>query len=256
VDRRRCGVGHDMSDVRHQSQNLPLTDELSAVFARMSGLLLSEETVETSLGLLSSLAQETVPGCIGAGVSILDERRRTSAGSTDARVRQADSLQYELDEGPCLAAAAGRELVRIDDLVEDRRWPRWADAVQPLGLRAAMSAPMVAGDGSLGAIKVYADQPDTFDGHSEQLLTLFSAQAAILVANLQTRDRAKRLSESMREAFRGRDAVSVAKGILMGRKSVDEDTAFGMLMARSEQDGTPLIQTAQGIIDSTVRRRR
>lgn len=245
-----------MSRVHGPSQTPPLTDELSAVFARMSGLLLSEETVETSLGLLSSLARETVPGTSGAGVSILDERRRRSAGSTDARVRQADSLQYELDEGPCLAATAGRELVRIDDLAEDRRWPRWADAVKPLGLRAAMSAPMVAGDGSLGAVKVYADQPGTFDDHSEQLLTLFAAQASILVANVQAHDRAKRLSEGMREAFRGRDAVSVAKGVLMGRNSVDADTAFAMLVARSDQDGVPLVRAAQAIVDSAARRRR
>ena len=245
-----------VSDSHRPSPSVPLTDELSAVFARMSRLLLSEETVETSLGLLSSLARETVPGSTGAGVSILDERRRRSAGSTDARVRQADSLQYELDEGPCLAAAAGRELVRIDDLADDPRWPRWGAAVAPLGLRAAMSAPLVAGDGSMGAIKVYAEQPRTFDSHSEQLLTLFSAQAAILVANVQTHERAKRLSEGMRQAFRGRDAVSVAKGILMGQKSIDEDTAFAMLMARSEQDGVPLEQTARGIVDTAVRRRR
>jgi GAF domain-containing protein len=245
-----------VSEVRRTGENLPLTEELSAVFARMSGLLLSEETVETSLGLLSSLAQETVPGSSGAGVSIIDERRKRSSGSTDARVRQADGLQYELDEGPCLAAAAGRELVRIDDLAEDRRWPRWAAEVTTLGLRAAMSAPLVAGNGSLGAIKVYADRPRTFDHHSEQLLTLFSAQAAILVANVQTHDRAKRLSEGMREAFRGRDAVSVAKGVLMGRHSVDEDTAFAMLMSRAEQGGAPLVDAAQAVIDAAGRRRR
>src|SRR5215218_7667078 len=247
---------HMVSHTHRPEQSVPLADELSAVFARMSGLLLSEETVETSLGLLSSLAQETVPGSSGAGVSILDERRRRSAGSTDARVRHADNLQYELDEGPCLAATATRELVRIDDLAEDARWPRWAAAVAPLGLRAALSAPLVAGNGSMGAIKVYADRPGTFDRHSEQLLTLFSAQAAILVANVQTHERAKRLSEGMREAFRGRDTVSVAKGILMGRHSVDEDAAFAMLMARSEQEGAPLVQAAQAVIDSAGRRRR
>jgi GAF domain-containing protein len=242
--------------VHRPSQNLPLTDELSAVFARMSGLLLNEETVETSLGLLSSLAQETVPGSSGAGVSIVDESRRRSAGSTDARVQQADSLQYELGEGPCLDAAAARELVRVDDLAEDRRWPRWASAATTLGLRAAMSAPLVAGNGSLGAIKVYADQPRTFDRHSEQRLTLFAAQAAILVLNVQTHERANRLSEAMREAFRSRDAVSVAKGMLMARNSIDEDTAFAMLMARSEQEGVPLVQTARKIVDTVVRRRR
>jgi GAF domain-containing protein len=244
-----------VSQVHRPSHDLPLAAELSAVFARMSGLLLTEETVETSLGLLSSLAQETVPGASGAGVSVVDERRRRSAGSTDPRVREADSLQYELDEGPCLAATARRDLVRIDDLADDRRWPRWAAAVTTLGLRAAMSAPMVAGDGSLGAIKVYADQPRTFDRHSEQLLALFAAQAAILVANVQTHERAKRLSEGMREAFRSRDVVGVAKGILMARNSIDEDTAFAMLLARSEQDRVPLVQTARAIVDTTVRRR-
>src|SRR3954467_20789 len=107
-------------------QRLPLGDELAGVFARMSGLLLSEETVETSLSLLSSLARETVPGATGAGGAVIDERGRRSSGSTDARVREADNLQYELDEGPCLAAAATRELIWIDDLETDGRWPAWA----------------------------------------------------------------------------------------------------------------------------------
>jgi GAF domain-containing protein len=235
---------------------VPLTDELAGVFARMSGLLLNEETLETSLSLLSSLAHETVTGSCGAGVSVIDGRRRVSSGSTDDRVREADGLQYELDEGPCLAAATTREVVRVDDLTEDRRWPRWADAVQPLGLRAALSAPLVAGEAGLGAIKVYADNPGAFDRHSEQLLTLFSAQAALLVANVQRRDRAKRLSEDMRRAMHDRDLIGVAKGVLMGRHAVDEDTALRMLMARSQEEGAGLAETARAVVDSTARRRR
>jgi GAF domain-containing protein len=233
-----------------------LTDELAAVSARMSGLLLSEETVETSLALLSVIAQETVPGSSGAGVSIVDERGRRSSGSTDDRVRQADALQYDLDEGPCLTAATSRDLVRIDDLTTDGRWPRWGVAATELGLRAIMSAPLVAGDESLGALKVYAEQPGTFDGHSEQLMTLFATQAAILVVNVQAHNRAKRLSDTMRQAIRGRDSISMAKGLLMGRHAVDEDTAFGMLLTRSEQAGTTVAEAARAMVDSAVRRGR
>jgi GAF domain-containing protein len=233
-----------------------LADELSGVFARMSGLLLSEATVERSLSLLSALAQETVPGAVGAGVSLIDEGRRRSSGSTDDRVRDADDLQYTLDEGPCLTAAATRELIRIDDLAEDPRWPRWAARVAALGLRAAMSAPLVAGDGSLGAIKVYAEQPRTFDARSEQVLTMFSAQATILVANMQTAERARRLSEGMRAAIQGRDVVSMAKGVLMGRHAVDEDTAFGMLLGQSKHDGSTLTEAAERTVASVVRRGR
>src|SRR5215218_8011290 len=231
-----------MSGGQAVSGSLPLADELAGVFARMSGLLLSEETVETALGVLSSLAQETVPGSTGAGVSIMERRRRRSSGSTDSRVQAADALQYEFDEGPCLEAASNREVVRSDDLTEDARWPRWTAAAVDLGLRSVLSAPLIAGDRSMGAIKVYAEQTHVFDERSAQLLTLFSAQAAVLVANLQHQERAQRLSGGMREAFRTRDLVCTAKGVLMGRHAVDE--------------GTSVAQAARAVVDSAVRRRR
>jgi GAF domain-containing protein len=241
---------------RAAEPSVPLTDELAGVFARMPGLLLNEETLETSLSLLSSLAHETVPGASGAGVSIIEGRRRISSGSTDDRVRQADALQYQLDEGPCLTAAMSRKLVRVDDLTTDRRWPRWAAAVEPLGLRSALSTPLVAGEAGLGAIKVYAENPGAFDGRSEQLLTLFSAQAALLVANVQTYNRAKRLSEDMRQAIHDRDLIGVAKGVLMGRHAVDEDTALRMLMARTQEEDAGLAAAARAVVDSAARRPR
>lgn len=241
---------------RSSRDDLPLADELAAVSARMAGLLLSEETVESALAMISAVARETIPGSTGAGVSLIDEDQKRSSGSTDERVRTADALQYELAEGPCLAATARHGLVRIDDLADDRRWPRWCEAVVPLGLRAAMSTALVAGTTSLGAIKVYADEPNAFDRRSEQLLTLFAAQAAMLAAHVQSSERARRQSDGLRQAIRSRDVVSMAKGILMGRHGIDEDAAFGMLVARSEQSDAPLADTAFAIVDSAVRRRR
>jgi GAF domain-containing protein len=236
---------------------LPLADELAGVFARMSGLLLSAETVDTVLGLITSLAVETVPGSVGAGVTLVDDwGRRESAAATDPLVERADALQYELDEGPCLAAASLRQVVRIDDVPTDRRWPRWATEVAPLGLRSALSAPLVAGDRSQGAMKVYGLSPGSFDAHAEQLMTLFSAQAAILVANVQSMDRAERLSDGLRQAVRSRDVVHVAKGVLMARHGVDEDTAFGMLLGRSRQDAATLQEAARAVVASAVHRRR
>ncbi len=247
---------HDHLGPDRPRHDLPLADELSAVSARVAGLLLSEETVDTALGLVSSMALDTVPGAVGAGVSIVDGRGRRSSGSTDARVQHADALQYELDEGPCLAAAAGRRLVRVDDLSTDRRWPRWASAVTPLGLRAAMSVPLVAGDASLGALKVYAERPGSFDVSAERRLTLSSAQAAILVSNVQTRERARQLSEALRRAVRERDLVSTAKGVVMAQHGVPGDVAFGMLVSRAEQEGRALADVARTVVESAVRRRR
>ena len=241
---------------RDAARSLPLADELSVVFARMSGLLLSEETVATAVGLLGSLVQETVPGAVGAGASIVDAAGRRSSGSTDPRVERADELQYELDEGPCLAAAAGRTLVHVDDLATDPRWPRWAAVARDLGLLSVMSAPLVAGDRTLGALKVYGAEAGAFTVRDAQVLSLSAAQAALLVAHVTARERARRASDELRQAMAARDVVSTAKGVLMGRHGIGEETALAMLLSRSAGEGGTLRQAARAVVDSAVRRLR
>jgi GAF domain-containing protein len=239
-----------------RSPSLPLTDELSAVFARMSGLLLSRETVGTALELVTALAVDTVPGSSGAGVTVVDEAGRRTSAATDPWVERADGFQYDLDEGPCLAATAGRQVVRVDDVATDPRWPRWGAAAAGLGLRSSLSAPMVAGDRTLGAVKVYADRPAAFDPQGERRLSMFAGQAAILVANVATYERTQRLSAELRDAVRSRDFVNMATGFLMARHRVDRDVAFGLLLARSRQDGATLSETAAVVVGSAVRRGR
>jgi GAF domain-containing protein len=168
---------------------LPLAEELAGVFTQMSGLLLSQETVSTALHTIATLAETTLPGTAAAGLTLVDAQgRRTTAGASDEMAERADALQYELDEGPCLTAWAERALVRVDDVEHDERWPLWARAARPLGVRSALSAPLVAGDTALGAIKVYGERTAAYDTHAEHVLTLFAAQAAVLVANMQTVD--------------------------------------------------------------------
>ena len=232
-------------------------EELTAVFARMSGLLLSNETVATALDLVTALAVEAVGAADAAGVTLVDAQgRRRTAGATDALAERADAAQYELDQGPCLAAWAGRAVVRVDDVRTDARWPRWAGAAEGLGLRSALSAPLVAGDTALGAMKLYARSPRAFDARSEHLLAMFAAQAAIFVANVQHAEAGRRLSEDLRAALRERDAVACARGVLMEREGVDEAGAFTLLAARAQQEGSALHASARALVEATARRRR
>ncbi|WP_222595810.1 GAF and ANTAR domain-containing protein [Cellulomonas aerilata] len=237
--------------------NLPLADELAGVFARMSRVLLSQETVNTSLTLICELAQSTLPDSSGAGVTLVDERGdRTTATSSDELVERADTLQYDLDEGPCLTAWAQRSVVRIDDMAHEQRWPLWARAVQPMGIQSTLSAPLVAGDVALGAMKVYGREPGVYDARSERVLSLFAAQAAILVANAQSLERARRLSDQLKEALRSRDMISTAKGVIVAREGVDEETAFARLVSLSQRDGKKLREVAESVVRAAVRRRR
>jgi AmiR/NasT family two-component response regulator len=54
-------------------------------------------------------------------------------------------------------------------------------------------------------------------------------------------------------AFKRRAVTERAKGILMGRHSVDEETAFQMLRDDARSNGRALVESAQSIIDGTTK---
>ncbi len=232
-------------------------DHLATVFARMSGLLLSSEKVDTALKLITGLAVEMVPGTTGAGISVLDRRgQRVTAAATDEVVERADALQYQLGRGPCLTAWADRVIVRVDDLARDERWPSWSRPTAALGLRSALSAPMVVGPEPLGALKVYATQSHAYAEREEHLLTMFASQAAMLISNMRTAQDAERVSAQAAKILRGREVVKLAKGIIMARDGVDERAAFLTLAQMAEQQRTTLRDLAERLAQSTVRRLR
>lgn len=235
--------------------DVPVGEELAFVFARMSGVLLSEETVSSALGLITSLAGDTVPGACGAGVTLVqDDGRRLTVAGTDPVVEQADALQYALDEGPCLAAWADRSVYRIEEMSTEQRWPRWAAAAHGLGLNAALSAPLVAGDHALGAIKVYGRDRDAFGDREERILSQFGAQAALLVANKLAHDRAGRLSEELRALLRSRDTINQAKGLIMQRDATTEEAAFAHLVSLATRDHRSVQDVAARLLQVASRR--
>jgi len=236
---------------------LPLADELAAVYGRLSGLLPSAHTVRGSLELVTSLAAEVLPGAAGSGVTLMDaEGRRVSVAVTDPVVERADALQYELEEGPCLTAWEQHSTVRVDDLHIEQRWRRWAAAVAGTGLRSSLSAPLVAGGVGLGALKVFSRRVAAFGPDAERIVHMFAAQAAPLVNDIRAAERARHVSGDLKAIVRRRDVVHLAKGVLMDRERVGEEDALAMLVALARSQRTSMAQAAESVVRSAPRRRR
>lgn len=237
--------------------DLATPDQIAAVFARMTGLLLMAETVHTALELVTSLATETISPTAAAGITLTDsDGGRVTVAATDPVVVRADALQYQLGSGPCLSSWADHVIVRIDDLAVDERWPSWSHQVSELGLRSSLSAPLVAGPRSLGALKVYAAHPDAFGGREEHLASMFASQAAMLLANMRAGEDAERATARFTDSLRSRDVITLAKGIIMGREGVDERVAFHTLIHAAGRQAITLRQAAEQLARSTVRRLR
>ena len=231
---------------------VPGPSDLSAALSQMSGLVLSRETVDTALELVTSLAATATAGTMGAAVTLVDERGRRSKAASNQAAERADALQYELDEGPCLAAWQTRELVRVDDTTTDARWPRWNDAVQVLGVRSVLSTPLVIGGEAIGAMKVYCERPMNYGPRDEQVMLLLADQAAILLSNSQSLQEARRLSRQLTEALAARDAIAQAVGVLLGRGAAGPEEAFATLAAAARQTNRPLESVARALFDTVI----
>ena len=229
--------------------------ELSPALRQMAGLVLSRETVDSALRLVTTLAETAIPGTRGAGVTLVDEHGKRSRAASNPAVEEADRLQYELDEGPCLTAWRSRQLVRIDDTTTDTRWPSWTGAVRAVGVRSVLSAALVVADESIGAIKVYSDRPASYDAHAERLLSLFAQQAAILLANTQSLQQARQLSRQLSDALRSRDAISRATGVLLARGAADEQAAFALLADTARRSGRTVEELALELLADVAARK-
>jgi GAF domain-containing protein len=231
---------------------LPLADELAAVFARFSNVLLTEETVSNALSLITEAAVLAVDDAAGAGVSLMDSHGgRSSAASTSSIVAQADALQYDLGQGPCLSAWASGHPVDIADVRTDLRWPEWGAAADELGLRSCVSVPLLSGNLAFGAIKIYWAKPNAATHRLIRLLDLFAAQASIFLVNVQARERSRILSEQLKSTLAQRDIISTAKGIVMAQRGLGNHDAMLHLMTGALSGDRTLREVAEQIIEST-----
>ena len=64
--------------------------------------------LEETLTQVATFAVRAIPGADGAGLTLLEEHRSDTIVATDPFVRDVDTIQYSLGEGPCISAANER----------------------------------------------------------------------------------------------------------------------------------------------------
>lgn len=219
----------------------------------LHGLLLSEESLESTLQRVSQLACATIGGCDSAGVSLVEDSRVITAAATDDFTLKIDTDQYENREGPCLQALSTQEVVKVKDVATDSRWPNFVEEAVRDGLGSVLSMPLAVRNQPIGALNLYAKQPNSFGEASEPVARLFAAQASVAISNAQVYSSAVRLSEQLKEAIKTREVIGEAKGILIAQEGVSEDEAFDMLKRVSQNQNVKLRDIAQKIVNEAAK---
>lgn len=232
------------------------SDDLGSAIAGVSGLLAGALDMDVLLTRVAIFAVQAIPGADGAGVTMLDGETGQSVVASDDFVRQVDDVQYQLDEGPCVAAASEKHTVRSGSLEHDRRWPRFGPRAGRLGVHSALSIPMLLPDSVLGAINVYAHGPDAFSAHAAELAELFTQSATVAVHNAHILSMASRKVEQLQAALTTRATIDQAIGIVRSRSGATAEEAFNTLKRISQRDNIKLNQVALHMVDEAVRRAR
>jgi AmiR/NasT family two-component response regulator len=90
-----------------------------------------------------------------------------------------------------------------------------------------------------------------FDHSTVRLLELFAAQATIFLVNVQARESARNISADLQDALAHREIIAVAKGILMARHGLDEDTAMQDLLMEARRAKRSLREISAELVSST-----
>ncbi|MQA88088.1 MAG: ANTAR domain-containing protein [Streptosporangiales bacterium] len=213
-------------------------------FAEMARRLRPQDSVRQTLDEIVALAVEMIDGCDEAGVTLVLRRgtRRwieTTAG-TGELVAEADALQYELGEGPCLEAVSEMHTLTVEDMAHETRWPTYAPAATRLGVRSALTFQLFTDDNTLGALNLYSRRPRAFDRPAHEVGTVLAAQAAVAVSGART-------EEQLREAINTRQIIGQAIGILMERRRITADQAFDLLRRTSQDRNLKLRDLAERV---------
>ena len=199
------------------------------------------EAEDARLQLAAETAVQIVDGCEHASVTMVHGDSFVTRAASDPRAENADLLQQELGEGPCLDAIRTQQTVVGDDLAGDQRWSRWGPrAAGELGFASTASLWLTVEDGYSGTLNLYSSRPDG-------LLADGLATAELLAGRLGVGIAAGRDADEL-NAVGTRTVIGQAQGILMERLGIDPAEAFGLLRRAAEDIDRTLAEVAVELV--------
>jgi GAF domain-containing protein len=192
----------------------------------------------------AALAPTHIPCVADAGALVLlgNEWREVSAPETSAGVIEA--LQAEAGEGPAIVAAEARQVMRIDDIAAETRWPRFTEAALARSpARAMLCCPLYTHIHTWGVLILLADHPYGLDDDAQEAGTILATHLALTLDGMH-HDR------HYRSALGSRDIIGQAKGVLMERFDIDTNRAFALLTRLAEESHRPVVVVAKELLET------
>ena len=212
--------------------------ELATELSELAAILATQQSAQQVLDQAVLAARQAVPGAAATSVSLVHPNGALDTpSSTGALATACDRAQHELGEGPSLQPLSPGQVLQIDDLSTESRWPGWSARARALGAGSLLVCQLATPRQVRGALNLYSTEPAAFDQTSAVRLPVLAAHVGIALARVHN-------EANLHQAIQSRQLIGQAVGILMERHRLGAPAAFDLLVAASQASQLKLREIA------------
>jgi GAF domain-containing protein len=222
--------------------------EIAALLRELTARLVTSDDLDEALESLAATTTRAVPAKSWCGITLIRAGAPSTAAASSPLPDGVDEIQYQTGEGPSLDAVRTREMVVVDDLTADPRWPVWRNAMISNGIVGVMSMPLDIDDHVIGTLNLYVGEPLVFTPDVQLAAMLVAEHAGLLLAAVLDRGRRAGLTADLTEALASGESVNRAIGIVMAQRGCPAEEALEVLRQAAVTLHAPLHEVADRLV--------
>ena len=218
-------------------------------WTRLEPNLRESTTIEGYLQAAADMTADVIDVVGSYSLSIILYGKPITVGSNDRAAWDADQVEFDTEDGPCVEALRDGVVSGAVDLATERRWPAWTAVASLLGFSSAAGIPAEVSPGQRIALNLYAPAPQAFDDATLGQATLFAEEVARTLPAAVRIFEADERATQLEQALASRSTIDQAIGVLMAQNQCTPDVAFGILRRASQNRNIKLRDVAAAIIE-------
>ncbi len=121
----------------------PPMNNLAELHEALASVVLAGRELSAMLTEITRIARRAMPSVEAASITLIRGEEPLTVAHDGQMALDADELQYERGYGPCMDAGRAGQMLVIDDMRSDQRWPDYAQHAAAHGPQPALRAATV-----------------------------------------------------------------------------------------------------------------
>ena len=222
----------------------------TGALTELSAALTAGKDMSQILDQVVQVVRQHVPGAEQSSMTLVRGNKAATAASTGPLPVALDEIQYDQGYGPCLDAGRCDEVMHIDDMSTEQRWPEYTPLAVEHGVHSSLSLPLPVENYLVGALNVYATRVGAFTPDSLSVGTALAGHVTAALSFAESSHGHRLRADNLAKAMRSRDVIEQAKGMIMAQRKISAEAAFSMLRKLSMDENIRLQELAVSIVTS------